>query len=75
VAKRGVLGGYLDTINYESSLLAERRGEDLIANQRGVKVDQAKMSGGSALLRYRHRLQVATLRVLAVLTRGLMGPV
>lgn len=73
MAKRGVLGGYLDTIIYESSLLAERRREDLIANQHRTNVDQAKR-GGSVLQRYRHRLQVATLRVKAVLARGLRGP-
>lgn len=33
MAKRGVLGGYLDTIVYESSLLSEKRGEDLIASR------------------------------------------
>ena len=73
--KRGVLGGYLDTIISESSLLAERRGEDLIANQHNTKVDQAKMPPSSALLRCRQQLQLATLRVIAVLARGLRGPV
>jgi hypothetical protein len=72
MAKRGILGGYLDTIIYESSLLAERRGQD---RQHQPKVDQAKRLAGSPVLHYRRWLQVVTHYVMAALARGLKGRV
>ena len=68
--KRGILGGYLDTVIYESSLLAGRRGQD---RQHQPKVDQAKRLAGSPVLHYRRWLQVVTHHVMAALARGLKG--
>ena len=44
-----VLGGYLDTTIYESSLLAERRGQDLIGGRRAANIGLTKMPPDSIL--------------------------
>ena len=74
MAKRGVLGGYLDTTIYEPSLLAERRGQDLIAGSRGANAGLAKMPPDSALMRYRHLVRATMQRVITALRRCLRGP-
>ena len=69
MAKRGVLGGYLDTTIYERSLLAERGGQDLIARPRGANAGLAKMPPDSARTPYQHRLWTTMQRVMTALRR------
>ena len=69
-----VLGGYLDTTIYHSSLLAERRRQDLIAGRRVANVGLAKLPPDSARMRYRNRLRATMQRVITALRRCLRGP-